>query len=118
MTAVNTASRDWEVRTMVSLSAHAILGLRGQMFEFRRQGETRTYTYFFVGGGAGVGAGAGGNVNAPGPIGFGKNVARTVGTAFHEAGRRAIGRPARSANELNLPDFGGRFPPRCLAVRR
>jgi len=106
MSSIDLRSRDWEVRTMVSLSVHAILGLRGQLFEFRRQGESRSYTYFFVGGGAGMGAGAGGGVNAPGPIGFARDTARTVGTAFHEAGRQLIGRPRRSRNEMNLPDFG------------
>lgn len=104
MSGVNIGSRDWEVRAVVSLSAHYILGARAQMFEFRRKGETNTYSFFFIGAGAGMGAGAGGNVMAPGPVGMLKNTARTVSTAFHEVVRRGVGLPSRSEKELNLKD--------------
>lgn len=84
--------KDWQVRGIVGIGAHAAVGGTAQMFEFKKKGEHATYAFVFVGAGVGAGGkgGAGGS-NFETPHMFAYDTARIVGTAFYEAGRQMLG---------------------------
>lgn len=83
---------EWQVRSVVSMTAHAVVGGTAQLFEFRRKGQKVSYPFVFVGYGLGIGPqlGAGSAGFAP-PHEFLWQTAKLVGQSFYEAGRQIFG---------------------------
>jgi len=82
----------WQVRPIVGLAAHVAIGATGQLFEFRKKGESAVYPFVFLGFGLGAGPQLGaGAANFPTPHEFIWQTTKVIGNSFYEAGRQLMG---------------------------
>lgn len=84
--------RDWEVRSILAVSAHSKVGAAAQMFEFRRRETKSTFQFLFLGFGLGAGAIFGSSTNFVSPHVVAKDIARLTFDALWQGGRVLAGK--------------------------
>lgn len=101
---------EWQVRGVVGLAAHVGVGASGQMFEFRRRGESATYPFVFVGLGLGAGPQLGaGSAGFATPHEFVWETGKIIGRSFWEAGRQMLGAKPQVVPQPSYAETIGEF---------